>query len=74
MKGRLLSGDSQDQSVEGGREMGGSSLGSGPSLLSWGWEAGIGPLIWEHPSLGMEGERSNAKEGEAQEAGDPVAL
>ena len=44
MKGRLLSGDSQDQSVEGGREMGGSSLGSGPSLLSWGWEAGIGPL------------------------------
>ena len=54
--------------------MGGSSLGSGPSLLSWGWEAGIGPLIWEHPSLGMEGERSNAKEGEAQEAGDPVAL
>ena len=54
--------------------VGGSSLGSGPSLLSWGWEAGIGPLSWEHPSLGMEGERSNTKEGEGQEAGDPVAL
>ena len=31
MKGRLLSGDPQDQGVAGGRELGGSPLGSGPS-------------------------------------------
>lgn len=62
MKGRLLSGDPQDQGVEGGRELGGGlpwdlAPHDTHPQLSEGWEAGIGPLNWENPRVWAQRER-----------------